>query len=191
MYNTAVLFGSVRTERKGDRIVKFIEQSLQKRNHQVSVVDPLIYNLPLLDKMFKEYPDGKAPANMQQISDLLNAADGFIMITAEYNHSIPPALKNLLDHFQKEYYFKPTAIVSYSAGMYGGVRAAIQLRAITAELGTPSIPGILGIPFISKSFTEQGIPEDDAYYRRTERFLDEYEWYLRAFKTEREKGMPY
>ena len=53
----------------------------------------------------------------------------FAIVSGEYNHGIPPGLKNLLDHFLEEYFFRPSAIVCYSAGQFGGVRAAMQLRA--------------------------------------------------------------
>jgi NAD(P)H-dependent FMN reductase len=60
-------------------------------------------------------------------------------ITPEYNHSTSAAMKNTLDYFLQEYYFKPSAIVSYSVGGYGGVNAVQHLRIIFAELGAPSM----------------------------------------------------
>jgi NAD(P)H-dependent FMN reductase len=63
---------------------------------------------------------------MARIAEILKAADGFVIVSAEYNHSIPAALKNILDYFQSEYLYKPSAIVTYSAGPFGGVRASIK-----------------------------------------------------------------
>ena len=80
---------------------------------------------------------------LERLAGLIKAADGFIIVSGEYNHSIPPALSNLLDHFLEEYFWRPSAIVCYSAGPFGGVRAAMQLRAMLCELGTPSIPSLL------------------------------------------------
>lgn len=96
----------------------------------------------------------------------IKAADGFIIVSAEYNHSIPAALKNLLDHFQSEYLYKPSAIVTYSVGPFGGVRGLINLRAILAELGTPSIPSAFSISQIINSFDEDGHLLDQAYAER-------------------------
>ena len=119
----AVLYGSVRETRQGIKAARFIDTQLRRRGHATTLVDPLEYRLPLLDKMYKEYPKGAAPEAMQRLADLYRAVDGFVIVSGEYNHGIPPALKNLLDHFLEEYFFRPSAIVCYSAGGFGGVRA--------------------------------------------------------------------
>ncbi len=97
----------------------------------------------------------------------------------------------MLDHFQTEYYFKPSAINSYSAGTFGGVRVAVHLRAVLAELGMPSIPSLFPVSKIQDAFDDDGNALDKAYERRIGRFLDEFEWYLRAYKKEREISTPY
>ncbi len=130
-----VFYGSVRTERQGIRVARFVVNECRARGHEVTLIDPLEHPLPLLDKMYKEYPKGGAPETLQRLADLIVPADGIIVVSGEYNHSIPPALSNLLDHFLEEYFWKPSAIVCYSAGYFGGVRAAMQLRAMLAELG--------------------------------------------------------
>jgi NAD(P)H-dependent FMN reductase len=91
-------------------------------------------------------------------------------------------MKNLLDHFQSEYLYKPSAIVTYSAGPFGGVRALINLRAILAELGTPSIPSAFPVSQIHDAFDDDGNPLDRDYDERIVKFLDEYEWYANALK---------
>ncbi len=138
--NTAVIYGSARRARQGIKAARFVARKLEERNHVVTLVDSLEHELPILDLMYKEYDAGKAPKTMETVGQILKAADGFVVVSAEYNHSISAALKNLLDHYQSEYLYKPSAIVTYSAGPFGGVRALINLRAILAELGTPSIP---------------------------------------------------
>ena len=144
----SIIYGSVRTERRGIKVARFLEQKLMQRGIKVHFIDPLEYKLPLLDKMYKEFGPGKAPKTMKKLSNILSASDGFLVVTGEYNHSISAALKNLLDHFQGEYYFKPSAIASYSKGSFGGVRAAVHLRVIMGELGSPSISSMLPFPSI-------------------------------------------
>ena len=140
------------------------------------------YCLPVLDKMYKEYEPEKAPDLLQRMAKLIIPADAYIVVSGEYNHTIPPALANLMDHFLDEYFWKPSAIVCYSAGAFGGVRASIALRPMLAEMGTSSIPSILPIPTVQKAFDEDGTPKDNAYHERAERFLEELEWYAACLR---------
>ena len=105
--NTAVIYGSARRARKGINVARFAARKLEERQHDVTLVDTAEYELPLLDLMYKEYDAGTAPAPMQAVAEILAAADGFVIVTGEYNHSVPAALKNLLDHYQSEYLYKP------------------------------------------------------------------------------------
>jgi NAD(P)H-dependent FMN reductase len=185
------LYGSVRSERQGIKYARFLEAQVVARGHTATLVDPLHYRLPLLDRMYKEYPAGAAPAPLPELASLIRAADGFVIVSGEYNHSIPPALKNLLDHFLEEWFWRPSAIACYSAGAFGGVRAAMQLRATLAELGMPSIPSIQPMPNVQDQFDDHGTPRDPALPRRVGRFLEEFEWYARALKHARAQSVPY
>ena len=147
----AVLFGSMRRDRAGIRAARFILEQLRRRGHEPTLVDALECQLPLLDRMYKEYPKGEAPAVMERLATLYREVDGFVIVAGEYNHGIQPGLKNLLDHFLEEYFWRPSAIVCYSAGVYGGVRAAMQLRMTLAELGMPSIPSLFPIGRIGQA----------------------------------------
>jgi NAD(P)H-dependent FMN reductase len=187
-----VILGSIRSDRQGIRAARFVERSLASRGHDVTLIDPLEYRLPLLDRMYKEYPTGTAPEPLEQLAQIYRAADGFVIVSAEYNHSIPPALSNLLDHFLEEYFFRPSAIVCYSSGQFGGVRAAMQLRAMLGELGMPSISSIFPIPSIARALDEAGNPLDPAFERRFMRFTVELEWYADALRQARmSRGVPY
>ena len=183
---SAVLYGSARRERQGIRAARFIAAQLEARGHAVDLVDSEAYPLPFLDRMYKEFAAGEAPEAMQRVGEILAAADGFVVVSGEYNHSIPPVLKNLLDHYQAEYLYKPSALVTYSAGPFGGVRALINLRGIMAELGSPAIPSALPISQVWKNFADDGRALDPAYEQRAGKFLVEYEWYCNALKRQRE-----
>jgi NAD(P)H-dependent FMN reductase len=190
-YAITVLYGSVRRDRQGIRAAPFVEQQIESRGHTPTLIDALAVELPLLDRMYKEYDAGQAPANLESMARVLKASDGFIVVSGEYNHGIPPALKNMLDHFLEEWFWRPSAIVSYSQGSYGGVRAAMQLRMTLAELGMPSISPLLAVPRVDKAFAEDGTPTDDAWLRRAAKFLDEFEWHVAAQKAQRALGTPY
>ena len=185
-----VLFGSVRTERQGITLARHVAEALRKRGHDAPLIDPMEYRLPLLDRMYKEYKTD-APPVLQELADIYKTADGFVIVSAEYNNSIPPALSNLLDHFLEEYFWRPSAIVTYSAGSFGGVRAAMQLRAMLGELGMPSIPSILPVPKVSSAFDADGAATDQGFAKRFDRFAKELEWYAEALKAKRAEGVPY
>src|SRR5215203_6600292 len=189
MANIAIIVGSVRQNRQGIKVARWMEEKLKNRDHIVYFIDPLQLNLPLLDKMYKEITNPSE--NLKQLRNQIVTADGYMPITPEYNHSTSAAMKNTLDYFLEEYYFKPSAIVSYSAGGFGGVNAAQHLRLIFAELGAPSISSSFPISRVQDVFDESGKLMDERYDKRIIRFLDEFEWYIEAFKNQRAKGTPY
>ena len=184
-----VIVGSVRSERNGIKVAKWVVKKLEEKGHDVTLVDPAELNLPLLDKMYKEM---KSPSEkLQHLQKIIKEADGYIPITPEYNHSISSALKNTLDYFLEEYFFKPSAIVSYSVGSFGGILAGNHLRQILAEMGTPAIPSQFPISKVHEAFDVDGNLFDENYERRFSRFLEEFEWYVAAMATQRKSGTPY
>jgi NAD(P)H-dependent FMN reductase len=182
-----VVYGSVRTARQGIRAARFVVSECRARGHAATLVDPLEHPLPLLDRMYKEYPKGTAPEVLERLAALIIPADAVVVVSGEYNHSIPPALTNLLDHFLEEWFWKPSAIVCYSAGAFGGVRAAMQLRMLLGELGMASIPSIFPVPRVQDAFDDDGTPRDAKTHDRVQKFLDELDWYAWALRTAREQ----
>jgi NAD(P)H-dependent FMN reductase len=197
----AVLLGSVRSERVGDRAAKWAIAQLEKRGHEAVLVDAAELQLPILDKMWKEVGPkhgehapagyGELKKKLAPLAKLYARVDGFCIVSAEYNHSIPPGLSNLIDYFLEEYFFRPSAIVCYSVRTFGGVRAAMQLRALLAEVGMPSIPSIQPIPAVENALSKDGVALTQELAEKSGKFFDEFEWYMRAFKAERAKGLPY
>jgi NAD(P)H-dependent FMN reductase len=193
----AVLLGSVRSERMGNRAAKWVISQLKARGHEAVLVDAAALNLPLLDKMWKEIKTdppaeyAELHRKLAPLAELYARTDGYVIVSAEYNHSAPPALTNLIDYFLEEYGFRPSAIVCYSAGGYGGVRAAMQLRALLPEVGLPTIPSLQPIPSIGHALSAEGVALTQELAEKSGKFFDEFDWYLRAFKSERTKGVPY
>ncbi|MBU7582061.1 MAG: NAD(P)H-dependent oxidoreductase [Nostoc sp. TH1S01] len=192
MFKTLVFYGSYRSARQGIKAARFIINQLHQRNHEVIFVDAKEYDFGILDRMYKEYEAGQAPTKMTELAEHIRTADGFVVITGEYNHSIQPGLSNLMDHYLEEYYFRPTGIVSYSVGGFGGVRAAIQLRSFLGEMGMVTISTMFAISKIKDSLDELGTPQEASLTKRVGQFLDELEWYEEALhRQRREKGTPY
>ena len=193
----AVLLGSVRAERLGDRAAKWAMAQLKARGHKTVLVDAAELKLPLLNKMWKEIKKdpptryARLHEALAPLAKLYARVDGFCVVSAEYNHSIPPALTNMIDYFLEEYFFRPSAIVCYSATPFGGVRAAMQLRMLLAEVGMSSIPSLQPIPSIGSALSEDGVALTQELAEKSGKFFDEFEWYMRAMKAERTKGLPY
>jgi NAD(P)H-dependent FMN reductase len=189
--NVAVILGSVRHDRIGLRVASYVANALQGRGHQITLVDPVEFALPPLDRMYKEYSPGQAPRQLERLAAIIRQADAYAIVSAEYNHSMPPALANLLDHFLEEYFFKPSGIICYSAGAFGGVRAAMQLRVMLAEMGMSSTPSILPFPKAQDILDAEGHPTGDRPGKSAARFFDEFEWYANALQKARAEGKPY
>lgn len=189
--NVVVIYGSVRQAREGICGARFLVRQLEARGHEVHFVDPADVALPLLDRMYKEYEPGTAPRKLEYLAERYRAADAFVFVAGEYNHGYPPALKNLIDHFLNEYFWRPAAIACYSSGAFGGVRAASQLRDVLAEVGLVTIPSVFPMSHVGRSFDADGNARAEAYERRVQRFLNELEWYAEALKAAREAGVPY
>lgn len=187
--NIAILLGSVRQDRHGVKVGKWVAKKIEDRGHKTMLIDPMELDLPILDRMYKEMKDPEP--KFQKLHKMIFSADGYVPITPEYNHTTSAALKNTLDYCLEEYFFKPSAIVSYSVGSFGGINAAQHLRQIFAELGSPSIPSSLQISKVHEVFDENGGLISQEYEKRIDRFLDEFDWYLEAFKNQRTKGTPY
>ena len=130
-----VFYGSYRSDRMGIRLADFVIAGLKQLGHEVELIDAKEVGLPMLDRMYKEYPKGQAPQAMEKLAGKIRAADGFIFITGEYNWGIQPGLKNLTDHFLEEWFWRPAAIASYSAGRLSGVRSGTAWHGTLSEIG--------------------------------------------------------
>lgn len=187
----AVVYGSVRSERQGIRVARFLLDVLKERGDTGVLVDPIEHPLPLLDRMYKEYERGSAPPVMEGLAEIFRSVDGFLIVSGEYNHGIPPALKNMLDYFMNEFFWRPAGLVTYSNGRFGGVRAAMQLRATLPEQGMVTVPSLLPFGNVGDAFDEAGKPNEGYIRSATDAFLTEFTWYVEALRDRRAKGVPY
>ena len=184
-----LLFGSYRRDSNGARILPYLQREAAKHGFEVEVANAKEIDLPMLDRMYKEYEKGKAPANMEKLAQQIAGADAFAIVAGEYNHSIQPGLKNMMDHFLAEWGWRPVGIVGYSAGRFAGMRVAMHLRAFLGELGLVSIPTILGIGPVQNALDAEGNPVGDGaegLQKATNRFLQELAWYAEALQAKRE-----
>lgn len=138
-----------RPPRLGERVVKVCLQCLTTRfgDNDFELVDALDYPLNTVFKPHFSYSKSQVPTALEQLAQKIKESDGYIMISPEYNHSMSPALANLLNHFGSSLFsYKPSAIVTYSAVQWGGMRAAVGLRSFLSELGCLSVSSMIHVP---------------------------------------------
>lgn len=190
-----VLYGSYRTDRRGIRLARYLMRELGELGHDVDLIDAKAIGLPMLDRMYKEYTDGEAPAELENLAEKIRTADAFVFVTGEYNWGIQPGLKNLTDHFLEEWFWRPAAIASYSAGRLAGVRAALSWHGTLSEMGMVVISSSLAVGGIGRAIDEGAQPtgEGGAVLERAfPRFAADLAWWAEAAKAQRQKtGTPY
>ncbi|MBR1142072.1 MULTISPECIES: NADPH-dependent FMN reductase [unclassified Bradyrhizobium] len=188
-----VLYGSYRSDRMGIRLAQFIVEGLRGRGDDVELIDAKAVGLPMLDRMYKEHPKGQAPAVLEELAGKIRGADGFVFITGEYNWGMQPGLKNLTDHFLEEWFWRPAAIVSYSAGRLSGARAATAWHGTLSEMGMVVISSTIGVGPIAQTLSDDGKPTGEAgkaLERAFPRFADDLAWWVEAAKAQRAKKAP-
>jgi NAD(P)H-dependent FMN reductase len=189
-----VLYGSYRSGRMGIRLAHFVVEGFRARGDDVELIDAKAIGLPMLDRMYKEYPKGQAPAALEKLAGQIRDADGFVFVTGEYNWGMQPGLKNLTDHFLEEWFWRPAAIASYSAGRFSGVRAALAWHGTLSEMGMVVISSSLAVGPISQTLSEDGKPTGEgggkALAQAFPRFADDLEWWMEAAKAQRARKKP-
>src|SRR6266481_5111334 len=153
-----VFYGSYRSNRMGIRLAQFVVEGLRGRGDEVELIDAKAVGLPMLDRMYKEYPNGQAPAALEKLAGQIREADGFVFVAGEYNWGIQPGLKNLTDHFLEEWFWRPAAVVSYSAGRFAGARAATAWHGTLSEMGMVVISSTIGAGPIAQTLSVDGKP---------------------------------
>ena len=188
-----VLYGSYRSDRMGIRLAHFVIDGFRALGADVELIDAKAVGLPMLDRMYKEHPKGKAPEALERLASQIREADGFVFVTGEYNWGMQPGLKNLTDHFLEEWFWRPAAIASYSAGRFSGARAALAWHGTLSEMGMVVISSTLAVGPIAQTLSENGEPQGDggnALTRAFPRFADDLVWWMEAARAQRERKKP-
>jgi NAD(P)H-dependent FMN reductase len=188
-----VFYGSYRSDRTGIRLAHFVVNGLRGRGDDVELIDAKAVGLPMLDRMYKEYPKGEAPEALEKLAAQIREADGFVFVTGEYNWGVQPGLKNLTDHFLEEWFWRPAAIVSYSAGRFSGARAAIAWHGTLSEMGMVVISSTIAVGPIAQTLSAEGEPTGEggkALERSFPRFADDLAWWAEAAKAQRARKQP-
>jgi len=188
-----VFYGSYRSDRMGIRLANFTVGRLRRRGCDVELIDARAVNLPMLDRMYKEYPKGAAPPALEQLAGKIRGADGFVFVTGEYNWGVQPGLKNLTDHFLEEWFWRPAAIASYSAGRLSGARSATAWHGTLSEMGMIVISSTIAVGPIAQTLSAEGEPigaAGAAVEHAFPRFADDLMWWIEAAQEQRKRKAP-
>ena len=180
-----------RPARLGERVGKACIECLNEQfsDHEFELIDALDYPSEKVFKPHFSYAQGKAPSMLNTLADKIKAADGYVMISPEYNHSMSPALSDLLNHFGSSLFsYKPSAIVTYSAGQWGGLRAAINMRSFLSELGCLPVSAMIHVPKAQEVFNDDGSvqvgQEKSSWFNYFYRTFGQLIWWAQAAKNQ-------
>ncbi|NKY46240.1 NADPH-dependent FMN reductase [Nocardia cerradoensis] len=176
----AVIVGSTRAGRFGPTVANwFVEHAEQRAGIVVDVID--LAESPLPERLSTDLGALEAAA-LGAVSPRLAAADAFVVVTPEYNHSYPAPLKTAIDWHYTEWHAKPIGFVSYG-GMAGGLRAVEHLRQVFTELHAVTVRETVSFHnAVSESGELTSTAASDA---AAAKLIDQLLWFGRALKTAR------
>lgn len=184
-----VIEASTRATRFADTVARWLMPIVEARPDITSeLADLRDWNFPYYDRdksASLTSPEDYEP-EIQSWAEMVGRADGYIIITPEYNHGYPAVLKSALDALYSEWVRKPVAFVSYG-GWSGGTRAVEQLRQVAVELQMAPVRGSIVLQFAPRLFDAEGhIQNPDFFHAAATRMLDDLLWWTVALKAARE-----
>ena len=195
MSKLLIIVGSTRPERAADLVVPWVtSRALAHQGFETEVADLRDWALPI----FAEHPGTIGDMNDPTYSDPIvlawnrkvKQADAYIVITPEYNHSVPPGLKNAIDTVWLSYGFrnKPVAAVGYSSSIGAGIRAIEHLAQVFIETEAVPLRNAVVIPFVRDAFGADGQPVNPETDIRLQVMLDDLAWWSSALEKARADG---
>jgi NAD(P)H-dependent FMN reductase len=173
MSRVMIVVASVRPGRIGLPIAEWVRGAAEAHGgFEIDFADLVEINLPFMDE--PSHPRLRQYTRQHTIdwSERVDAADAFIFVTPEYNHSYSPALKNALDYLIQEWWRKPAALVSYG-GISGGTRGKTAIEPVLALLGLVRVGAEVEIPFAGRLVAEGVFHPDEKEIAVLGKLLDE------------------
>lgn len=176
MTTLLVIIASVRPTRVGGAVGDWVlEHARARADLAVEVADLRELALPIMNEPNHPRLRDYQYEHTKRWSEMVAAADGFIIVTPEYNHSVSGALKNALDYLYHEWHGKPVGIVSYG-GISGGTRAVVALQVVLANFAMHGVTSNVEIAWVAQRIGEdERFASDERLDRVLETQLDELE----------------
>jgi NAD(P)H-dependent FMN reductase len=190
-----VIVGSTRPTRAADRVVPWVVERAQAHGgFEVELLDLRDWPLPFFQEHLGTIGDISDPTYSDPIvlkwNRKIAEGDAYLIVTAEYNHSVPGQLKNAIDNVFISFAFrnKPIGFVGYSGGIAAGTRAVEHLALIVIEAEAVPLRNTVLIPFVVKAFGEDGAPADPATRIALTITLDDLAWWSNIMSRARAEG---
>jgi chromate reductase len=182
-------------KRLGERVCAFLSAHLASR-FETALIDPLDFAPAAVFKPVFAYAESSKPEDLAALERQIVEADAYVMVSPEYNHSMGPALADLLNHFPSSAFaFKPSLIATYSSGQWGGTRAALNMRSYLSELGCLPVSAMLHFPHADKAFEVDGQPSADQDAARWAKYaargIEQLHWWAEAAARQRAAVDPF
>ena len=178
-----VLSGSPREQSVSRRIARHLVGALQAREiDRVDFVDIRDEGLAPIQIVWNR--EDLIPESHRENYQKMDEADGFILVSPEYNGGYSSAMKNFLDHFPKRVFQRKSwGIATGSTGAMGGMRASQQLILLGAGFSAVVCPRMLITPQMDRKFDVEGNLTDDGFQQQIDGFIDEFLWLTSALST--------
>lgn len=186
-----IIVASTRDGRRGERVAAWFDGIARARDDiRCELVDLLAWDLPWYrDAVVPPRGEYREEATLRWAAKVAEA-DGYVLVTPEYNHGYPAPLKNALDHLYAEWNHKPVTFVTYG-GSAGGVRAAEQLVQVAVELKMAPLRPQVHIPMAARIFGRDASGEvEPRHVDAANVALRELAWWARALRAARAEGVP-
>jgi NAD(P)H-dependent FMN reductase len=180
MPHIVILSASVRIGRASHRVALFLKNYLETNKLATAkILDLNEYQFPLFDERLKYQKNPSAA--VLDFAQHIKTSDGVIIVTPEYNGGYPASLKNVTDLLYEEWYHKPVAISTASDGAFGGTQVITSLQFSLWKMRAWTVPAMLPVPFVDKSFDENGVLSPTAALeKRAANFVKELLWCVEA-----------
>ncbi|XP_002156332.1 NADPH azoreductase [Hydra vulgaris] len=192
------LISSIRESRLADRMLSLLQTKfdavLAPRGHSLQVLDPRVYDLPLLKKPLHFYGNKEQhiiPENLIRLNELVKAADVYVVLLTEYNRCAPPALYNTLDHLPPaSFAYKSSGIFGYSMGPSGASFATASVRPLLTEMGCLPVKHSVQVPLAHTVVNDDGSCTNPLVLKSIDELFAQTEWWGKQAKEGRAKGLP-
>lgn len=168
---------------KGIALARWMaDKTEEKECFEVELLDLAVINLPMMNEPYHPKLKNYQFDYTKKWSKTIEEADAFIIVLAEYNSGMPPAIKNAIDYLHQEWQYKPVAIMSYG-GVSGGVRSSQMMKQVVTTLNMMPIAQQMNIPFFDKKIDKEGIFQpDEIIVKSAEVMLEELEKWSEMMK---------